>query len=490
MLGDAYLKFAVRRHLFFAHPEQHEGWLTATFDTTVSNDALYARALERGLQGFLLTRAFDLRNWHAAGRAPPRGKPKREKKKRVPRYKKWQKMREEAAAARARAAGSETTSGVPKVGEKDEVGDTAASDIKAKNDEKGDSAASEKAAEDNERKRKYGAEERQEKESETKKRKEGSVEETARVVTNDEGGETLLELGENKEKHDGKQFQAKGGMKAGAETQSLQAESDGGRDGKDNEKVPTAKLDDAAAARAQDETRGAAEDEARAARNEYEAAIEEAELSSEEEGEIEEEGSGSDEDADEENEEQGDPNEVENNEEEKNEEEENEEEENGEKEGAASTAYEAKFPVGMSSPKAKATGLETIPEDGTGETGERSVESANGGKSLANKATNPALIGAELSEKVEAEGEVRLVKQDGIENDSKEPASGSKASGSSQSGGGQGYGGARRAAVGRARLNSRQGFGGTAGKAAAGAAKAEEQREGFGDFILGGQASA
>jgi hypothetical protein len=77
MLGDAYLKSAVRRHLFFAHPEQHEGWLTATFDTTVSNDALYARALERGLQGFLLTKPFDLRNWHAAGRVPPRGKPQR-----------------------------------------------------------------------------------------------------------------------------------------------------------------------------------------------------------------------------------------------------------------------------------------------------------------------------------------------------------------------------------------------------------------------------
>jgi hypothetical protein len=496
MLGDAYLKYAVRRHLFFAHPEQHEGWLTATFDTTVSNDALYARALERGLQGFLLTKPFDLRNWHAAGRVPPRGKPKREKKKRVPRYKKWQKMREEAAAARACASETDTTSGVPKAGEKGG---------EMKGGEMEDTAGSKDVTEGNGKKRK--SEEQQQSsgsELDVKKRKEGGLKKPGderKEEGKTEDGESEERKAE--EKRDGNMLGVEGLMDvdigakiaqgvgspdvvSGKPSAEMAVSDGGGFKRATSVEVETAKI------------RGQGQDEARVGRNEYEAAIEEAELSSEEE-EGEEDLEEEDDNEEEElrnDEGRGADNET--------------EERRGEEERhtaleAKSSNYDARFPTSPGgNGKAKGAGLETIPEidEGVGETGERTSRVAF--QKRAEKSGSEAPVSLQQNEQalfdeketLEALGKEVAESQDGKSSIFSEKEAIAKRAGScgasgsagrSPGSGGQSYGGARRAAVGRARLNSRQGFGRTAGTTGASAAQKDEQKEGFGDFVLGGQ---
>jgi hypothetical protein len=496
MLGDAYLKCAVRRHLFFAHPEQHEGWLTATFDTTVSNDALYARALERGLQGFLLTKPFDLRNWHAAGRVPPRGKPKREKKKRVPRYKKWQKMREEAAAGRAGASETDTTSGVPKDGEKEG---------EKKGGEMEDTAGSKDVTEGNGKKRKSEEQKRSSgSELDAKKRKDGGLEKLGSErhdAMKTDGGE--FEERKPEEKKDGNVLGVKGLMDVdlGAKIAQGVGSPDvvSGKastemavsDGKGFKRATSMEVETA-------RTRGHDEGEAHAGRNEYEAAIEEAELSSEEEkGEEELE----EEDDNEEGELRNDDGEEEGRGADNETEQRRGEEERRTASEAKSINYDARFPTSPGgSGKAKGAGLETIPEieEGEGETGGRAgrvpvqKRAESGSEAPVNLQQNERAL-FDKKEVSEAFGKDVAESQDGRFSDKEDTAKrfgscgASESAGRSPGTGGQSYGGARRAAVGRARLNSRQGFGGTAGTTSGSAAQKDEQKEGFGDFVLGGQ---
>jgi dsRNA-specific ribonuclease len=62
-LGDSVLKFATSCHLFFAHCNWHEGYLSQRRNSLVSNSRLARAALDAGLDPFILTRSFTSRRW-------------------------------------------------------------------------------------------------------------------------------------------------------------------------------------------------------------------------------------------------------------------------------------------------------------------------------------------------------------------------------------------------------------------------------------------
>lgn len=62
-LGDSFLKFAVCIQLYQDHPLWHEGYLSQTKNSIVSNGSLTAAALRAGLDAFLLDTPFATRRW-------------------------------------------------------------------------------------------------------------------------------------------------------------------------------------------------------------------------------------------------------------------------------------------------------------------------------------------------------------------------------------------------------------------------------------------
>ncbi|KAM7276037.1 hypothetical protein ACFE04_017903 [Oxalis oulophora] len=70
LLGDAYLKWVVSRHLFLKYPQKHEGQLTRMRQQMVSNMVLYQYALVKGLQSYIQADRFAPSRWAAPGVLP------------------------------------------------------------------------------------------------------------------------------------------------------------------------------------------------------------------------------------------------------------------------------------------------------------------------------------------------------------------------------------------------------------------------------------
>ncbi|KAL9263922.1 Dicer-like protein [Drosera capensis] len=68
VLGDAFLKFAVSRHLFLAHEAMDEGQLTSMRSKLVNNMNLYKLATRRKLQVYIRDREFNPQQFCALGR--------------------------------------------------------------------------------------------------------------------------------------------------------------------------------------------------------------------------------------------------------------------------------------------------------------------------------------------------------------------------------------------------------------------------------------
>ncbi|KAJ0266449.1 Dicer-like protein 4 [Hirschfeldia incana] len=68
VLGDAFLKFAVSRHLFLHHDKLDEGELTRRRSNAVNNSNLFRLATRRNLQVYIRDQAFDPTQFFALGR--------------------------------------------------------------------------------------------------------------------------------------------------------------------------------------------------------------------------------------------------------------------------------------------------------------------------------------------------------------------------------------------------------------------------------------
>jgi dsRNA-specific ribonuclease len=62
-LGDSLLKFVVSSHLFLCHVNWHEGYLSRSRASLVSNHRLARAALDVGLDQFIITEAYKWRGW-------------------------------------------------------------------------------------------------------------------------------------------------------------------------------------------------------------------------------------------------------------------------------------------------------------------------------------------------------------------------------------------------------------------------------------------
>lgn len=68
VLGDAFLKFAVGRHLFLKHETFDEGQLTRRRSNLVNNSNLCKLAIKNKLQGYIRDQEFDPGQFFALGR--------------------------------------------------------------------------------------------------------------------------------------------------------------------------------------------------------------------------------------------------------------------------------------------------------------------------------------------------------------------------------------------------------------------------------------
>eukprot|EP01018_Ginkgo_biloba_P039622 Gb_34256 [translate_table: standard] len=68
VLGDAFLKYVVSRHLFLVHDTLDEGQLTRKRSNIVKNTSLYKRAIRMGLQAYIRDEYFDPKKYVAPGR--------------------------------------------------------------------------------------------------------------------------------------------------------------------------------------------------------------------------------------------------------------------------------------------------------------------------------------------------------------------------------------------------------------------------------------
>ncbi|XP_060171899.1 dicer-like protein 4 isoform X2 [Lycium barbarum] len=71
VLGDAFLKFAVGRHLFLSHNAFDEGQLTRKRSNTVNNSNLYMVAIRNNLQAYIRDRSFEPNHFYVVGRLCP-----------------------------------------------------------------------------------------------------------------------------------------------------------------------------------------------------------------------------------------------------------------------------------------------------------------------------------------------------------------------------------------------------------------------------------
>ncbi|KAJ7979648.1 Dicer-like protein [Quillaja saponaria] len=72
ILGDAFLKFAVGRHVFLMHNSLDEGGLTRMRSSVVNNSNLFRLATKHNLQVYIRDQAFDPSQFFALGRPCPR----------------------------------------------------------------------------------------------------------------------------------------------------------------------------------------------------------------------------------------------------------------------------------------------------------------------------------------------------------------------------------------------------------------------------------
>ncbi|OWM72843.1 hypothetical protein CDL15_Pgr021149 [Punica granatum] len=71
ILGDAFLKFAVGRHLFLLHETLDEGQLTRRRSNYVDNSNLFRLAIRKNLQGYIRDQPFEPSQFFALGRPCP-----------------------------------------------------------------------------------------------------------------------------------------------------------------------------------------------------------------------------------------------------------------------------------------------------------------------------------------------------------------------------------------------------------------------------------
>lgn len=71
VLGDAFLKFAVGRHLFLLHDAFDEGQLTRKRSNVVNNSNLYMVAIRNNLQGYIRDQSFEPNHFYVVGRPCP-----------------------------------------------------------------------------------------------------------------------------------------------------------------------------------------------------------------------------------------------------------------------------------------------------------------------------------------------------------------------------------------------------------------------------------
>ncbi|XP_075077545.1 dicer-like protein 4 isoform X3 [Nicotiana tabacum] len=71
VLGDAFLKFAVGRHVFLTYDAFDEGQLTRRRSNIVNNSYLYTIAVRNNLQAFIRDQSFDPNHFYAVGRPCP-----------------------------------------------------------------------------------------------------------------------------------------------------------------------------------------------------------------------------------------------------------------------------------------------------------------------------------------------------------------------------------------------------------------------------------
>ncbi|KAK4798282.1 hypothetical protein SAY86_030608 [Trapa natans] len=71
ILGDAFLKFAVGRHLFLLQDTLDEGQLTRKRSNSVNNSTLFKLAIRRNLQGYIRDQPFEPSQFFALGRPCP-----------------------------------------------------------------------------------------------------------------------------------------------------------------------------------------------------------------------------------------------------------------------------------------------------------------------------------------------------------------------------------------------------------------------------------
>ncbi|CAN4113157.1 unnamed protein product [Withania somnifera] len=71
VLGDAFLKFAVGRHLFLSHDTFDEGQLTRKRSNLVNNSNLYMVAIRNNLQAYIRDQSFEPNHFYVVGRPCP-----------------------------------------------------------------------------------------------------------------------------------------------------------------------------------------------------------------------------------------------------------------------------------------------------------------------------------------------------------------------------------------------------------------------------------
>ncbi|KAK4369861.1 hypothetical protein RND71_009336 [Anisodus tanguticus] len=71
VLGDAFLKFAVGRHLFLSHDAFDEGQLTRKRSNIVNNSNLYMVAVRNNLQAYIRDQSFEPNHFYVVGRPCP-----------------------------------------------------------------------------------------------------------------------------------------------------------------------------------------------------------------------------------------------------------------------------------------------------------------------------------------------------------------------------------------------------------------------------------
>ncbi|XP_010323151.2 dicer-like protein 4 isoform X1 [Solanum lycopersicum] len=71
VLGDAFLKFAVGRHLFLLHDAFDEGQLTRKRSNAVNNSNLYMVAIRKNLQAYIRDQSFEPDHFYVLGRPCP-----------------------------------------------------------------------------------------------------------------------------------------------------------------------------------------------------------------------------------------------------------------------------------------------------------------------------------------------------------------------------------------------------------------------------------